>query len=703
MATSRDSELHDRLSIGERHNQVKWTLSWCFILLLTWRRFVDFAMNRVRMLKHFGVTPYIVFDGDYLPSKVMTELEREAKRTASKKLGLELHRMNKISQAHSELSKAVDVTPEMARQVIEELKRNNVQYVVAPYEADAQLVFLEKKGVIHGILSEDSDMLVFGAQRLLTKLDQYGECILFRRARFTACREVNLAGWSDKEFRTMAIMSGCDYLPSIDKMGLKTAHRLVRKYKTIEKILTMLAFDSKFRVPPNYLENFKKAEITFLHQRVFCPDLNQLIMANELKGHAHEAAKQLGSLDFIGKDVDPHVASGVARGDLHPMTKKPLGFSRREHFKPSMGSSFTISPRTPMSSSRRHSALTTSDVKSNKYITSYLQPGRTPLADISPNVRRLSPTVSDVMRYQGGEMTNILGSFGVPISRTHTTPVEGVSLSSRLPLCNSARKHPTPTSLPAARSSVLHSVPPRQQTPISNFNQAKRQRLCEEATESETSATESCNMTDRFQSRFFAPSTSNQSPSVMPKRGHRRVEREISIWPGELEDIADSKQTPLDKYQDVQGSSKKARIDASPPKQHMNTKAEHANGGLEANVTQAGQAIGPRAHLSSMQESQGKDRSTERSDVDPDSAVKLEVNDEQLTGLERENGRDMQERENNDIVAVLESPVASGNTRDLCKGSEDAMIPDSEDEEFNEDSSSQPLPKLNLDKFLFRQ
>lgn len=34
-------------------------------------------MSRVKMLHHFGVTPYLVFDGDYLPSKAGTEAERE--------------------------------------------------------------------------------------------------------------------------------------------------------------------------------------------------------------------------------------------------------------------------------------------------------------------------------------------------------------------------------------------------------------------------------------------------------------------------------------------------------------------------------------------------------------------------------------------------------------------------------------------------
>ncbi|KAL2053733.1 hypothetical protein ABVK25_006037 [Lepraria finkii] len=115
-------------------------------------KYVDFSMHRVRMLLHFGVIPYIVFDGDNLPSKAATEVERAKRREESKRKGLELYRLNKPSQAHLELQKAVDVTPEMARQLIDELKKIGVQYVVAPYEADAQLVYLERKGITQGML-----------------------------------------------------------------------------------------------------------------------------------------------------------------------------------------------------------------------------------------------------------------------------------------------------------------------------------------------------------------------------------------------------------------------------------------------------------------------------------------------------------------------------------------------------------------------
>ena len=115
------------------------------------------------------------------PEPITNEGER---RDESKAVGLELYRAGKLAQAHQELQKAANVTPYMARLLIEELKKQNVQYIVAPYEADAQLVYLEQQGIINGILSEDSDMLVFGAKRLLTKLDQYGECVEIERADF---------------------------------------------------------------------------------------------------------------------------------------------------------------------------------------------------------------------------------------------------------------------------------------------------------------------------------------------------------------------------------------------------------------------------------------------------------------------------------------------------------------------------------------
>ncbi|KAI0148604.1 hypothetical protein GGR57DRAFT_236427 [Xylariaceae sp. FL1272] len=283
------------------------------------RGYVDFAMKIVRMVMHFGVTPYMVFDGDFLPSKASTEASRLESREKRKALGIELLKAGKPSQAHQELQKAIDVTPEMARHLIEALKRAGVPYVVAPYEADAQMVYLERQGIISGIISEDSDLLIFGAKRLITKLNHQGQCVEINRRDFGACREVSLTSWTDESFRHMGILSGCDYLSGLPGMGLKTAHRMLRKHRSPERVVRMLQFEGKSTVPANYLTLFKQAEQTFLYQWVFCPTAKKLVNLTPLPDGV-----DLEQLPFIGGYVEPELAQKIASGEYNPMTKEMI-------------------------------------------------------------------------------------------------------------------------------------------------------------------------------------------------------------------------------------------------------------------------------------------------------------------------------------------------------------------------------------------
>src|SRR4051794_36611792 len=54
--------------------------------------YVAFVVNRVRMLLDFGIEPYLVFDGDSVPSKAGTNDKRRREREAAKALGHELYR-----------------------------------------------------------------------------------------------------------------------------------------------------------------------------------------------------------------------------------------------------------------------------------------------------------------------------------------------------------------------------------------------------------------------------------------------------------------------------------------------------------------------------------------------------------------------------------------------------------------------------------
>lgn len=440
-------------------------------------------MNRVRMLIHFGVKPYIVFDGDYLPSKSGTEKERAARRKESKKTGLELLRVGKTSQAHLELQKSVDVTPEMARQLIDELKKAKVDYVVAPFEADSQLAYLEKLGIIDGVLSEDSDLLVFGVKCLVTKLDQYGDCIEINRKDFTACREVSLVGWSDAEFRWMAILSGCDYLPGIDKMGLKTAYRLVRKHKTVDRVIRAVQFDGKIKVPAGYLDAFRKAELTFLHQWVYCPVGKSLVNLTE-----PEEDVDVNSLECIGKKDEAHIAIKVAEGWLHPHSKQPL-----------------ISPVMPRRDARplARAVQETPDLKKHHSIESFFKPKRTPLAELDPNSFTPSPSQQRLLQQQ------------------QQVSWSAEPINSRLPASSALTDIPRSQIQPGRR--VVSDA-----WPLAAAKSPKRQRLCSD--NSLALAMSSSKPATTATSRFFSRSTMD-SPSARKRYKADRVGNEkINIW-----------------------------------------------------------------------------------------------------------------------------------------------------------------------------
>jgi exonuclease-1 len=445
-------------------------------------------MNRVRMLIHFGITPYIIFDGDNLPSKAGTEKERRERRKEGKRLGAELLKVGKTAQAHMELQKAVDVTPEMARMFIEELKYHNIQYVVAPYEADSQMAYMERKGIIDGVLSEDSDLLVFGVKCLITKLDKYGDCVEVNRNHFTACREVSFVGWSDADFRRMAILSGCDYLPGIGGLGLKTAHRMLRKHKTVDRLVKAAQFDGKFKVPAGFMAAFDQAEKTFLYQWVFCPIANKLVHLTPLA-----AGVDIADMPFLGEEVPAAIAAGVARGDLYPRTKLPMTIDSKQ--KP------TGKPLAP--SRRTSSVVQTPDSKGSKPIDSFFKPRRTPLAELDPNSFTPSPSQQVLLEQQ----RNSNSWAAVP------TPLARMQSESALP---STAPHP-------ARRATSGPSGGRRSAP----HPAKRQRLCSDLA-ADTSVVDSESI---VRSQFFASSMPEPSPSLRPrKKGRRGSGQEFELY-----------------------------------------------------------------------------------------------------------------------------------------------------------------------------
>ena len=62
--------------------------------------------------------------------------------------------------------KAVEITHEMVLEVIKVLRQKHIDYIVAPYEADAQLAFLARSGFVDFVITEDSDLVPFGCPQV---------------------------------------------------------------------------------------------------------------------------------------------------------------------------------------------------------------------------------------------------------------------------------------------------------------------------------------------------------------------------------------------------------------------------------------------------------------------------------------------------------------------------------------------------------
>lgn len=88
-------------------------------------------------------------------------------RNDAKKRAAELLRIGKVNEARSYLQRSVDITHEMALQLIKECRKRNIDTIVAPYEADGQLAFLNIQNIADFVISEDSDLLVFGCKKVL--------------------------------------------------------------------------------------------------------------------------------------------------------------------------------------------------------------------------------------------------------------------------------------------------------------------------------------------------------------------------------------------------------------------------------------------------------------------------------------------------------------------------------------------------------
>lgn len=264
----RDSHIRDFRGLTaavDAHGWLHAGLAGCALELLTGgsRGHINFCLKRAGMLRRFGVEPIMVFDGDPLPAKLGTQLERKQRREAQRREGEERLRAGDMQGARSCFAQAAEVTPQMVDEVVKGLQAAGTRFIISPYEADAQIAFLALQGHVDFCISEDSDLLALGCERVLFKLQADGQCK-------EVLLEDVLQGRSLEQFQMACILMGCDYLPRLPRLGPMTALRIADRCSAPCDIVRE-ARAQGLNVPPDFLRSFEQALLVMRHQTVIDP------------------------------------------------------------------------------------------------------------------------------------------------------------------------------------------------------------------------------------------------------------------------------------------------------------------------------------------------------------------------------------------------------------------------------------------------
>jgi len=189
----------------------------------------------IRMVDN-GIKPVYVFDGKP-PQMKAGELEKRKEKRDEAQAALDKAKEEgNMEEVDKQNRRLVKVTKEHVADVKVLLKHMGIPYVDAPCEAEAQCAELVKSGKVYAAGTEDMDALTFGTSVLLRHLT-------FSEARKMPIKEFHVASVLEgmeidqDQFVDLCILLGCDYVDKIKGIGPKKAIELIKKHKSIEKIL----------------------------------------------------------------------------------------------------------------------------------------------------------------------------------------------------------------------------------------------------------------------------------------------------------------------------------------------------------------------------------------------------------------------------------------------------------------------------------
>lgn len=181
------------------------------------KAWIQYCVRIIQMLLNHDIHVVMVFDGNSLPAKESTEVQRRQMKLKMLEKAKAYEREQNHTEARNCYASAVEITPAMAGELIFYLKQHHpqVECIVAPYEADAQLAYLTQINYVDIILSDDSDHIPYGGSRMLFKFNPTtgrGQLVTMNDLFTKANAKFDLRKFDLEMVQNMCIISGCDYV-----------------------------------------------------------------------------------------------------------------------------------------------------------------------------------------------------------------------------------------------------------------------------------------------------------------------------------------------------------------------------------------------------------------------------------------------------------------------------------------------------------
>lgn len=210
---------------------------------------IDGFYQLFRKLIQFGITPILVLDG-HAPQEKKLTIENRLKlkqRNIDKcdQLKEEIKQLNEdenisldqIKSKQDELEhvnkQIIRFSPTMYEDIYNLCNIMGVQCVKAKGEADVLCANMSKSGIVQAIMSEDSDMILYGGERLIRKFNWTNEIEVIELKRI-----LNALKLTYQQFVDLAILSGTDYnCKTISGLGVYNAYGMIANGMNIEQII----------------------------------------------------------------------------------------------------------------------------------------------------------------------------------------------------------------------------------------------------------------------------------------------------------------------------------------------------------------------------------------------------------------------------------------------------------------------------------